>query len=85
MTLLCFITLLLGLTSYPVLGEDCPATLYFSFRTLAGERQESLCEHYAGKVLLVVNTASYCGFTPQYEGLEMLYDRYRERGFVELA
>jgi glutathione peroxidase len=67
------------------MGEDCPATLYFSFRTLAGEKQESLCEGYAGKVLLVVNTQSYCGFTPQYEGLEMLCDRYRERGFVELA
>ncbi len=63
----------------------CPAALDFSFRPLAGEAPVKLCEHYAGKVVLVVNTASQCGYTPQYEGLEVLYERYRERGLVVLG
>lgn len=41
--------------------------------------------NYAGKVLLIVNTASRCGFTPQYKGLQELYDRYRDRGLEILA
>ena len=50
---------------------------------IQGETQR--LDQYLGKVALVVNTASDCGFTGQYEGLEMLYDRYGERGFVVLG
>ncbi|QQS53474.1 MAG: glutathione peroxidase [Candidatus Competibacteraceae bacterium] len=67
------------------LTDDCPANLDFRMRPLASDRAESLCERYAGKVLLVVNTASQCGFTPQYQGLDALYDRYRKQGLVVLG
>jgi glutathione peroxidase len=69
----------------PALADACPASLDFRMRPLASDHVESLCEGHAGKVLLVVNTASRCGFTPQYEGLEALYHRYRDRGFVVLG
>ncbi|WP_427914271.1 glutathione peroxidase [Ramlibacter sp. MMS24-I3-19] len=62
----------------------CPALLDQTYPRLQDEKPQSLCQ-YAGKVLLVVNTASYCGFTPQYQGLEDLYSRYRERGLVVLG
>ena len=62
----------------------CPSTLNHVFARLQDEKPQSLCQ-YSGKVLLVVNTASYCGFTPQYQGLEALYEKYRERGLVVLG
>jgi glutathione peroxidase len=62
----------------------CPILLQHSFPRLQDEKPQALCQ-YAGRVVLVVNTASYCGFTPQYEGLEALYARYRERGLVVLG
>ncbi len=63
---------------------SCPATLQHVFPRLQDEKPQSLCQ-YSGKVLLVVNTASYCGFTGQYEGLEQLYARYRDQGLVVLG
>ena len=63
----------------------CPPTLDFEMRKLNSEERVNLCESYRGKVVLIVNTASKCGFTPQYEGLETLYDRYKDRGLVVLG
>ncbi|RVU47355.1 glutathione peroxidase [Rubrivivax rivuli] len=62
----------------------CPALLQHSFPRLQDEKPQNLCQ-YAGKVLLVVNTASKCGFTPQYEGLEALNARYGPQGLVVLG
>ncbi|CAN5522561.1 glutathione peroxidase [soil metagenome] len=62
----------------------CPATLQYTFPRLQDEKPQSLCQ-YAGKVVVVVNTASFCGFTPQYKGLEALYSRYKDKGLVVLG
>jgi glutathione peroxidase len=62
----------------------CPVLLQYTFPRLQDEKPQPLCQ-YAGRVLLVVNTASFCGFTPQYEGLEALYARYRDKGLVVLG
>ena len=61
---------------------DCPAALDFYQRPLLGDKPVHLCEEFGGRVVLIVNTASKCGFTPQYDGLEALYARYRDRGLV---
>ena len=62
----------------------CPALLHQTQPRLQDEEPVNLCD-YAGKVVLVVNTASYCGFTPQYKSLEELHERYRDRGLVVLG
>lgn len=63
---------------------DCPSLLNQRFKRLQDEGPQDLCQ-YGGKVLLIVNTASYCGFTNQYEGLEKLYGRYAGDGLVVLG
>jgi len=62
----------------------CPAVLDHRLPRLQDEVPQDLCQ-FKGKVLLIVNTASYCGFTPQYEGLEKLYATYSARGFAVLG
>lgn len=62
----------------------CPALLQQTFLRLQDEKPQSLCQ-YGGKVVVVVNTASFCGFTPQYQGLEVLYAKYQTQGLVVLG
>jgi glutathione peroxidase len=64
-------------------AASCPALLDHRVKTLKGADAD-LCA-YAGKVVLIVNTASYCGYTPQYKGLEALYRKYRSQGLVVLG
>jgi len=61
----------------------CPALLDHTVKDIVGDT-ENLCR-YAGKVVLVVNTASYCGYTPQYKGLQALNEKYKSRGLVILG
>jgi len=78
--------LLLGVAapSFAQQGGACPPILDQRFNRLQDDAPQHLCQ-YAGKVVLVVNTASYCGFTGQYEGLEALYAKYSPRGLVVLG
>ena len=68
----------------PAPHAACPALLQHTVLRLQDEQPQSLCQ-YSGKVLLVVNTASFCGFTGQYEGLEALHKRYQSKGLVVLG
>lgn len=69
----------------PVRPIGCGEALAFTKRTLVDKTPVDLCETYGGQVVLIVNTASKCAYTPQYEGLEAMYRKYRSRGFVVLG
>jgi glutathione peroxidase len=77
--------LLGSLVSWPAQAAACAETLDFDMRMLASDEVVNLCETYRDKVVLIVNTASKCAYTDQYEGLERLYERYRDRGLVVLG
>jgi glutathione peroxidase len=70
--------------SIPVPSQACPVILQHQFTRLQDEAPQNLCQ-YKGKLVLVVNTASYCGFTNQYAGLEQLYAKYKSKGLVVLG
>ena len=60
----------------------CPAFLNHEFRKLRSSGKVNLCRDFAGKPLLIVNTASHCGYTPQFKGLQALHERYKNQGLV---
>ncbi|MBK9019576.1 MAG: glutathione peroxidase [Sulfuritalea sp.] len=76
------LSMLAGLVALP--AAACPALLNHSVPRLQDGAPQSLCQ-YQGKVLLVVNTASFCGYTGQYESLEAVYDKYKARGLVVIG
>ncbi len=83
-TLRIILTLILSLASGS--GLACQSALLDqNFRRLASTEEVNLCEAYSGEVVLVVNTASKCGNTPQYDGLEKLYEEYGDEGLVVLG
>ena len=72
--------------SFSFSAMACDSTLLdHDFRRLAAKEEVNLCDAYSGQVILVVNTASKCGNTPQYDGLEELYSQYGEQGLVVLG
>lgn len=69
----------------PTWASQCPELLHGSLPELRGKGQIELCERYAGKPLVIINTASYCGFAPQFEGLEATYQHYHAQGLEMLG
>jgi glutathione peroxidase len=79
------IPLLTLATTASTWAADCPALLQGSLPELRGKESVDLCQRFGGKPLVVINTASYCGFAPQFEGLEGAYKVYREQGLEMLG
>jgi len=66
-------------------NNACNTLLSHELRPLMGPTRQPLCDQYANQVLLIVNTASKCGFTPQFESLEILHQQYSDQGFKVLG
>lgn len=80
-----FIMIIVMNTNYSNAEQGCPTLLNYSLQKLGSSKQINLCDAYAGKVILAVNTASKCVFTSQYEGLEKLYAAKKAEGLVVLG
>lgn len=75
----------LALLTLPAAASQCKDILSHSMQQLNTRETIDLCDSYQGKTLLIVNTASKCGFTPQFDALEALYQRYQDKGLVVLG
>jgi len=84
LALLLLLTAMQFAKAAPTTTPSCSPLLSHTFPRLQDEAPQNLCQ-YQGKVILAVNTASFCGFTSQYEGLEKLYAKYKDRGLVVLG
>jgi glutathione peroxidase len=84
-TWLTAVALGVGLLAMPALASQCGDILGHSMQQLNTRESVNLCDSFKGKTLLVVNTASKCGFTPQFDALEALYQKYQDKGLVVLG
>lgn len=80
-----FILMILGMLTSNFASASCSPLLDRSVRQLAEDTEVNLCEAYQGKVLLVVNTASKCGYAGQFETLEALHSEYADQGFAVIG
>ncbi|MGQ8363806.1 glutathione peroxidase [Glaciecola sp. 1036] len=78
-------TFLLLITTSVFAAQECPDVLKHMKRKLNSQETVNFCEEYAGKTVLVVNTASMCGFTPQFKDLEKLYENFKQEGLVVMG
>ncbi len=76
---------LLFILSVNMLAKDVQMNTIYDFKVKTINGEETTLEQYKGKVLLIVNVASKCGYTPQYDGLETLYKKYKDQGLVVLG
>lgn len=72
---------LIGVATSAV-AQACPDYLNTEMRKLSSKETINFCDSYAGKPMLIVNTASNCGYTPQFTGLEQLHQNYKDQGLV---
>ena len=79
------ISSLLFLTPINTYAKDTSMKTIYDFKVKTIQGEETTLEEYKGKVLLIVNVASKCGFTSQYDGLEALYQKYKDKGLVVLG
>lgn len=84
-TLLSAVALTAAMLAAPAMANQCGDILGHSMQQLNTRESVDLCDTFKGKTLLVVNTASKCGFTPQFDALEALYEKYKDQGLVVLG
>jgi len=77
-----FLTIVMAAIAGSAWADSCPAFLNHDMQKLHSTETVNICKSFAGKPLLIVNTASHCGYTYQFKGLEALHNKYKDRGLI---